>query len=182
MNWKSTSYLCDNHSSWWTFEWYRWLRYKSLMWSNLQWLQFDISVVIHISIKCVIDSTVFFKYHRQIRGLLEELLLHWLDLEIYDSSWNFIWHPLNRYEDLSISCHTSFVWSIFWERIYRVTEFHHSSWWYTWMISMIVLSGWWYLSSSAHTLQNVRIMITFIDSPSFDTKFKIADDISSSSI
>ena len=60
-----------------------------------------------------------------------------MDLEIYDPSWNFIWHPLNRYEDLFMSCHTSFVRSIFWKGIFRVTEFHHSSWWtlglYRWL-------------------------------------------------
>ena len=59
----------------------------------------------------------------------------------------------------------------------------------TWMISMIVLdiindikssmiairhflSGWSFLSSSTHTLQNVRIVIIFIDSPWFDTKLE----------
>ena len=32
--------------------------------------------VIHISIKCVIDSTYFLKYHRQMRDLLQELRCH----------------------------------------------------------------------------------------------------------
>ena len=40
---------------------------------------------------------------------------NWLNLKIYDSSWDFIWYPLNIYEDPFKLWYTSFASSILWK-------------------------------------------------------------------